>query len=78
VVTPDSAPRPRIGTALVKALARAFLCQKKLDTGVCATIGELTQRDKINRSYMSRVLGLTLLASDIVEEILDGRQSAEM
>ena len=34
--------------------------------------------EKINESYVSRVLRLTLLAPDIVEAILDGRQPAEV
>ena len=34
--------------------------------------------EKINGSYICRVLRLTLLAPDIVEAILDGRQSAEI
>ena len=33
---------------------------------------------KINASYVSRVIRLTLLASDIVQAILDGRQPTEM
>ena len=33
-----------------------------LTTGVCGTIEELAQREKVNRGYMSRVLRLTLLA----------------
>jgi hypothetical protein len=81
VVTPDGAPWapwPRVDTALVKALARAFRWRRMLDEGVCATIGELAKREKINRGYISRVLGLTLLAPDIVEGILDGRQGPEV
>jgi hypothetical protein len=77
-VTPDGAPRaprPKVDTALVKALARAFRWRRMLDEGVCGAIGELAQREKINRGYMSRVLGLTLLAPDIVEAILDGQQA---
>ena len=34
--------------------------------------------EKINESYVGRVLRLTLLAPDIVEAILSGRQPAEM
>jgi hypothetical protein len=78
IVTPDGAswaPRPKVDNALVKAMARAFRWRRMLDEGVCATIGELAKREKINRGYMSRVLGLTLLAPDIVEAILDGRQA---
>jgi hypothetical protein len=33
---------------------------------------------KINSSYVSRLLRLTLLAPDIVQAILDGRQAASM
>ena len=34
--------------------------------------------EKINSSYVSRVLRLTLLAPTIVEAVLDGRQPPEM
>jgi hypothetical protein len=81
VVTPDGAPwgpRPRVDNAMVKALARAFRCQRMLDEGVCGTIEELAKRERVNRGYMSRVLRLTLLAPDIVEAILDGRQPDSM
>ncbi len=45
-----------------------------MDDGVHATIEELAKRARVHRGYMSRVLRLTLLAPDIVEAILDGRQ----
>jgi hypothetical protein len=41
-----------------------------------ATIGEIAAAEKINETYVGRVLRLTLLAPDIVEAILAGRQSA--
>jgi hypothetical protein len=59
---------------MVKALARAFRWRRMLDEGVCATIEELAKREGVNRGYMSRVLRLTLLAPDLVEAILEGRQ----
>lgn len=59
---------------LIKAVARAFRWRKLLETGRFVTINELAAAEKINSSYVSRVLRLTLLAPDIVEAILDGRQ----
>ena len=61
-------------TTLVKALARAFRWRRMMETGRYGTINELAAAEKINRSYVSRLLRLTLLAPDIVEAILDGRQ----
>ena len=63
---------------MVKALARAFRWRKLLETGVYGTIEELAAAEKINSSYVSRILRLTLLAPDIVETILEGRQPVEM
>src|SRR2546421_6499788 len=43
-----------------------------------ATIAEIAAAEKINESYVRRVLRLTLIASDIVDAILSGRQPAEV
>ena len=63
---------------LVKALARAFRWRRMLETGRYGTIDEIAAAEKINDSYVSRVLRLTLLAPEIVEAILDGRQPEGM
>ena len=63
---------------MFKALARGFRWRKLLETGVYGTIEEIAAAEKINSSYVSRLLRMTLLAPDIVEAILDGRQPAEM
>ena len=59
---------------LIKAVARAFRWRRMLESGGFATINELAAAEKINSSYVSCVLGLTLLAPDIVEAILEGQQ----
>ena len=63
---------------LVKALARAFRWKRMLESGEFATIAELAEREEIAPSYMTRVLRLTLLAPDIVEAILNGKQGPEV
>ncbi len=60
--------------ALLKALARGFRRRKLLETGDFATIEEIAEAENINPSYVSRVLRMTLLAPEIVEAILSGRQ----
>jgi len=65
-------------TKLVKALARAFRWRRMMEAGRYSTLNELAAAEKINSSYVSRLLRLTLLAPDIVEAILDGRQPEGM
>ena len=72
---PPCAHQPRqTDDTLFKALARAFRWQKMLEKGDHTTITELADAEKINHSYLSRVLRLTLLAPDIVESIINGNQ----
>jgi hypothetical protein len=71
-------PRPRVDNAMVKAIARAFRWRKLLETGTHASIAEIAVAEKINPSYVGRVLRLTLLSPEIVEAILDGRQPADL
>lgn len=68
----------RADPALVKALARAFRYQKLLDEGRYASISEMAAAERIERGYLGTLLRLTLLAPDIVESILDGRQPRGM
>ena len=48
-----------------------------LENGTHAAIAEIAAAEKINESYVGRVLRLTLLAPYVVEAILGGRQPAE-
>lgn len=80
VLTPDgtnatATPVARhIDSAMVKAIARAFRWREMLENGKHATIVEIAEAEKINEAYVGRVLRLTLLAPNIVEAILNGRQ----
>ena len=79
VITPDGAaaapaPRARVDSALLKALARGFRWRKLLESGQFATIEEIAEAESINPSYVSRVLRMTLLAPEIAETILAGKQ----
>ena len=59
----------------MKALARAHRWKRLLESGRYGSLAELAAAEKIDRSYLGKTLRLTLLAPDIVETILDGRQS---
>jgi hypothetical protein len=81
IVAPDGselAPsaRPQPDGTLVKALARAHRWQAMLEEGQFGTLAELADAERISRSYVCRVLRLTLLAPDIVERTLDGGPTA--
>ena len=82
VLAPDgaevtAAPVTRhVDNAMVKAIARAFRWREMLESGEYATIREIASAEKINETYVGRVLRLTLLAPEVVEAILGGRQPA--
>ena len=78
--TQRACPRqePHVDNTLVKAIARAFRWQKMLEAGRYATIKEIARVERINPSYVSRVLRLTRLAPDLVEALVHGRQTLTM
>jgi hypothetical protein len=63
-----------VDNAMVKAIARAHRWRRLIESGEYASITELAAVEKINQSYVCRILRLTLLAPSIVEAILNGRQ----
>jgi hypothetical protein len=83
IVAPDGSelapsPKPQPDGTLVKALARAWRWQRLLETGEHATLAELADAERISRSYVCRVLRLTLLAPDLAERVLDGRPAPSL
>ena len=47
-----------------------------LDQGRHASLTELAAAEKVDRSFLGKLLSLTLLAPDLVEAILEGRCDA--
>ena len=80
MLMPEGAPdpRPQVDNTMIKALARAFRWKRMLESGEFTTIAELAAKEGLAVSYLARVLRLVLLAPDIVETIVAGRQPSEM
>jgi hypothetical protein len=83
IVAPDGgdawAPvRPRPDEALIRAIVRAHRWRRLLEQGKYRSAGELAGAEGVTRSFVNRLLRLTLLAPDIVEAILDGGQPKGM
>jgi hypothetical protein len=71
-------PAPRVDGALVKAVVRAHRWRHMLESGEYSSSAELAKAEKVNDSYLSRILRLTLIAPDIIEAILSGRQPSTL
>ena len=77
IIAPDGsdawAPaKPRPDETLIRALARAHRWKHLLEEGKYRSAGELAEAEGVTRSFVNRLLRLTLLAPDIIEAILDG------
>jgi hypothetical protein len=75
---PWAPSRTRIDNTLLRAVVQAFHWKHQLESGQFATIIELAATEKLDRSFVSHTLRLTLLAPDLVEAILDGEQPQTM
>jgi len=60
--------------ALVMAIVRGHIWRNLLESGKVKAIAQIARSNKIDGSYVSRILNLTLLAPDIIEAILDGKE----
>jgi hypothetical protein len=67
-----------VDNTIVKALGRAHRWKAMLESGEYGSMTELAKAEKINLSYLCRVLRLTLLAPDIADVLLDGRQACRL
>lgn len=75
-MAPEGSPahKPATQESLVIAVARAHRWKALLESGRFRSIEELAQSVKLDRSYVGRILRLTLLAPDIIMAILAGRE----
>lgn len=67
-------PVPKPDSTLVRALARAHRWRRLLESSIYATVSDLAKAEKVNDSYVCRILRLSLLAPSIIDAILNGRQ----
>jgi len=65
--------RSRCDPALIRAIARGRTWFEELATGRARSL-----RDDITRRYIRRLVGLAFLSPQLVEAILQGRQSGEL
>jgi len=70
--------RSRCDPALIRAIARGRTWFEELATGRARSLQELAKRDDITRRYIRRLVGLAFLSPQLVEAILQGRQSGEL
>jgi ParB-like chromosome segregation protein Spo0J len=77
IMTPEgsAAPTPSRDETLVKALVRAHRWRRRIERGQAKSITDLAEQEGVTDAYVCRLLPLTCLAPDVVEAILDGRQS---
>jgi hypothetical protein len=83
IIAPDggdawASTKARPDEKLIRALARAHRWNRMLEAGRFRSAQEIAHAEKIGRSFVSRLLRLTLLAPDIQEAILEGRQAKGM
>jgi hypothetical protein len=71
-------PTGRVDPAWVKAVVRAHRWRQMIESGKYSSSAELAKAEKVNDSYLSRILRLTLLSPAITEAILSGRQALGM
>ena len=73
VVGGDSAMAVEPEENLIEAIATARKWFADLQSGEAASVLELAEFNKVDRSHISRTLPLAFLAPDIVTAIIDGR-----
>jgi hypothetical protein len=74
----EAQAEPMRSTSLIKAIVRARMWYEKLLSGDVQTFRIIAAQTGMTQRYISRILKCALLAPELVEAVLDGRQPAEM
>lgn len=79
IIAPDGSDawlpaKPRPDQTLIRALARAHRWKRMLEDGKFRSAAEIADAENVTRSFVNRLLRLTVLDPSIHEAILDGRQ----
>ena len=72
MISSDARQTRKPDNTILRALGRAHRWKALLETGGFTSICDLAAAEKINHSYIRRLLRLTLLSPEIIEMILDG------
>ena len=83
IIAPDTsdawAPaHPRPDETLIRALTRAHRWKRMLEERMYRSAAEIAEAEGVTRSFVNRLLRITLFAPDIQEAILDERQPKRM
>jgi hypothetical protein len=65
---------PAHDTAFLVGLGRAFYWQRLLDAGEMPSGSAIARAERLHPSTVNELLRLTLLAPDIIEQLMAGRQ----
>jgi hypothetical protein len=61
-------------STLIEGIARAFHWQRLLDSGVMTSGSDIARAEGLHHSTVNELLRLTLLAPDIIEQFMVGKQ----
>jgi hypothetical protein len=71
-------PPRRLDAALIRGVVRGYRWRNQLLSGEVGSVAELARKAGINRQFITRMVRMGLLAPDIIEAILEGRQTAAL
>ena len=68
------APTGAHDVTLLEGMARAFFWQSLIDSGEVPSGSDIARAEAVHHSVVNELLRMTLLAPDLVERFLEGRQ----